>query len=171
MNMRQAGLFAVVSLLAPVLAGAQAKAPTTAPERTLNVKVNYTGAGTVDAKHKVYVLVFDQDPFTSERLAEVAAKPATSDAQPANGQKTAYVLGRQGASSKTETLSFKNLPSETVYVAVFFDQSGTYDGRRDPGQGSPMSVYGKPGKPDPIVLAAGKPTEVTVSFDDSTKTP
>jgi hypothetical protein len=39
---------------------AQEKAPEKAPApRTLKVKLNYTGSGTVDEKHKIIVFVFD----------------------------------------------------------------------------------------------------------------
>ena len=157
-----------VLLFMAVSASAQTNSRPAATDTVLNVKLNYTGAGTVDEKHKIYVLVFDSDPFTAENLAEIGAKPAKASA---DGPKTTYVLARQGAAAKNQTVSFKALPASPVYVAAFFDQSGTYDGRNDPGHASPSGLYGKPGKPDPVQLTAGKPTEVTVAFDDSTKTP
>ena len=86
--------------------------------------------------------------------------------------KTAYVLARQGASGKDKTLTFSELPASPVYVVAFYDKGGTYDGRSDPTSGSPMGLYGaQPGKPEPVKLQKGKAVEITVTFDDSSKTP
>jgi hypothetical protein len=177
MKKGNAGLLALVTiLLVPALVWAQAQPKTkTAPKgMTLKVKLNYTGAGAVDEKHKVYVLVCDADPFAAERLEEYSGKPEPKPVASASGQtqKVAHILQRQGAVAKDGTVTFEKLPVSPVYAVAFYDKAGLYDGHADPASGSSMGQYGAtPNKPDPIKLQAGKPTQVEVKFDDATKTP
>jgi len=175
MQTRQLKLGLLVSfatLLLPVSIWAQTSAKNTPSDRTLSVKLNYTGSGTVDEKHKIFVLVFDSNPFAAQILAEASSRPVATAPVSPNAPKTAYILARQSAATKNSTLLFKALRAPTVYVAAFFDQSGTYDGVNDPGHGSPSGIYGsKPGEPAPIALTDGKPTEVVVTFDDSVRIP
>ena len=136
--------------------------------KTLKVKLNYTGAGTVDEKHKIYLLVFDANPFTCTSLIDstgAAAPPA-----PAAG--VCHILRRTSTDSKNGNITIADLGSSPVYAAAFLDEDGSYDGHSDPAQGSPMGTYGKaPDKPDPINLEDGKTVEITLPFDDSLKTP
>jgi hypothetical protein len=174
MNWKRAGLLAAAMVIVlAVLGWTQAQVQAAPPEKTLKVKLNYTGTGPVDQKHRIYVLVFDADPFTAEVLAEASAKPAAKTETPAAGKerKTANVLARQGATGKDQTLVFNGLTAPTVYAVAFYDKNGDYDGRKDPGSGSPMGVCGAPGKPEPIPLQAGATIKITLGFDDSTKTP
>ena len=54
---------------------AQDKAPEKAPApRTLKVKLNYTGTGTVDEKHKIIVFVFDSPDFMQGNAMPVGAR-------------------------------------------------------------------------------------------------
>lgn len=169
-------LLALVIALPPVLATArtQTKAKATPTGNTLKVKLNYTGTGVVDEKHKIYVLVCDADPFQAERLEDYTGKPAPKQ-EPAlsrQAQKVARILWRESAVTKDAIIAFTKLAASPVYVVAFYDKAGSYQGHSDPPSGSPMGVYGsKPGQPDPIKLLAGKPTKVEVTFDDSNKTP
>src|ERR1039458_9577590 len=81
---------------------AQDKAPDKAPEkapapRTLKVKLNYTGTGTVDEKHKIIVFVFDSPDFM---------------------QGNAMPVGSQQASAKNGTVTFMDLASSPVYATA-----------------------------------------------------
>ena len=155
----------------PVVGRAQGKPEAKAGGQTLVVKVKYKGKGVVDEKHKVYVMVVDNDPYASDVLADATSTQAIDPAQ-AKGKKIAYIMQRQGASSKEQTLTFSGLTSSPVYVVAFFDESGTYEKNSAPGPGSPAGQYGAtPWKPDPIKLKDGKPVEVKMQFDDSSKTP
>jgi hypothetical protein len=120
--------------------------------RTLSVKVNYTGAGTVDEKHKVYVFVFDSPDFI-----QGGAFPIASDA----------------AITKNGTVSFTTLSASPVYVATCFDPSGSYDGQSGPPpSGSSMGLYSKSaGKPEPVEIEAGKSATIDLPFDDAAKMP
>jgi len=159
----------LVSIAVFVLALTQFSAQAAAAaHRTLNVKLNYSGVGTVDEKHKIYVLLFDANPFTATKLVD-----STSDAAPPTPEAgVSHILRRQGASGKNETVTFSGLSVSPVYAAAIFDQSGSYDGVSDPASGSSTGVYGKAlDKAEPITIEEGKTVEVVLSFDDTTKTP
>ncbi|HXN49190.1 MAG TPA: hypothetical protein VN893_21230, partial [Bryobacteraceae bacterium] len=47
------------------LAAQQPKPEEKPAPRTLKIKLNYTGAGTVDAKHQIIIFLFDSADFTS----------------------------------------------------------------------------------------------------------
>ena len=136
--------------------------------KKLKLKVNYTGAGVVDEKHKVWVLLFDANPFTASRLEDSTSAPTPP--VPAAG--VSHILRRQAASGNNATVTFTNLTLSPVYAAAFFDKGGSYDGHSDPVSGSPMGVYGKAvDQAEPITLGEGKPAEVVLTFNDSFKTP
>ena len=142
---------------------------TAAPaHKRLKVKVNYTGAGVVDEKHKVWVLLFDANPFTASKLEDYTS----SLTPPVPSEGVSHILRRQSTSDKNATVTFTDLTLSPLYAAAFFDKGGSYDGHSDPVSGSPMGVYGKAvDKAEPISLGAGKPAEVVLTFDDSFKTP
>jgi len=136
---------------------AQAAQEGKAPEkdkspRTLKVKLNYTGAGKVDAKHQIFVFVFDSPDFVQGSAMPIAAK---------------------SASAKDEIVVCPDLTASPVYVAVSYDPTGGYDGQSGPPpSGSSMGIYSKsPGKIDPIEIGGGKTVQVEVTFDDTAKMP
>jgi hypothetical protein len=60
-----AALFVFVTVLGAlvlVLVCTQVSAQAPAPAGMLKLKLNYTGAGVVHEKHKIYVLLFDGNP-------------------------------------------------------------------------------------------------------------
>jgi hypothetical protein len=120
--------------------------------RTLKVTVHYTGAGTVDEKHKIHVFLFDSPDFS-----EGHAMP----------------VGSQSATVKDGTVTFADITASPVYIAAVFDPTGGYDGQSGPPpSGSSMGMYTKePPKPGPIAIEPGKTAEIDVSFDDSNKMP
>jgi hypothetical protein len=132
------------------------------------VKLNYTGAGMVDENHRIYVLLFDSNPYTASSLID-----STSEATPpATAAGVSHILRRFSAARKNETITFEYLNSSPVYAAAFVDQNGNYDGHSDPAPAGPMGAYGKaPSKLAPIKLKDGKRVKIVIAFDDSTKTP
>ncbi len=122
----------------------------------------------MDLQHKIYVLVFDANPFTSKSLIDVTG----SAAPPAAEAGVCHILRRETASGKNQTLTFKDLAGPSVYAMAFLDKTGAYDPHEDPPSGSPMGMYGKAaGNADPVVLEEGKTVGITLTFDDSHKTP
>jgi uncharacterized protein (DUF2141 family) len=128
-----------------LLANAQSK-----PDRTLQVKLNYTGSGKVDQDHKIFVFLFDSPDFM---------------------QGNAMPFASQAATAKDGTLTFSNLTVSTVYVVAAFDPKGEYDGMMGPPPaGASMGMYSKEaGKPAPVNLEPGKTAHIDLAFDDSAK--
>jgi hypothetical protein len=135
---------------------------------TLKVKLNYTGAGIVDDNHKIYVLLFDTNPFTASSLVDSTSETTP----PATAAGVSHILRRFSAARRDGTITFDYLRSSAVYAAAFVDRNGSYDGHSDPASGAPMGMYRKvPDKIEAIRLKNGKSVKVVLAFDDSTKTP
>jgi len=120
--------------------------------RTLKIKINYTGSGSVDDKHKIQVFIFDSPDFTG------------GNAMPTGMQMTA---------AKDGTVTFSDITSSPIYAAAIYDPTGGYDGQSGPPpSGSSAGIYTKePPKPAPIEIEAGKTIQVDLPFDDSIKMP
>jgi hypothetical protein len=120
--------------------------------RTLTVKLNYSGAGTVDSKHHIIVFLFDSPDF------------ATGGVMP---------FASMHASAKDETVVFSDLAQPSVYIAAIYDPSGDYDGQSGPPPtGSSVGMYSKsPGAPEAVKLEPGETAQVELGFDDSVKVP
>lgn len=148
-NLLLAGLLAVACLAA---GAAQVKSSEKTDTRTLTIKVNYTGAGTVDDKHKIFLFVFDSPDFVQGGVVPIASKTA---------------------SSKTEAVTLTELTTSPVYLVASFTPDGSYDGESGPPpSGSSMGMYSKtPGTPEPVKIEPGKTTEIDLAFDDSSKMP
>jgi hypothetical protein len=128
---------------------AQEKAPAA---RTLKVKLNYTGAGTVDEKHRIFVFLFDTPDF----IKGDSAMP----------------IGFGSGAAKDATVTVSDIAKSPVYVIAVFDPTGAYEGMSKPPSGASMAMYGKtPGEPGPIAIEAGKTTQIDVPFDDTIKMP
>jgi len=149
---RKPVLFAagLLGLTCMVLTAQDTKPEEKAAGRTLKAKMNYTGAGTVDEKHKIFLFVFDSPDFMQGGSMPVA-------------------FG--SASAKDQTVTVADLAASPVYVAVAFDPTGQYDGQSGPPpSGASMGIYSKtPGTPEPVKIDAGKTAEITIDFDDSHK--
>jgi hypothetical protein len=120
--------------------------------RTLKVKLHYTGSGTVDDKHKIFVFMFDSPDFT---------------------QGNVMPIGSQTAAGKDETVTFSAIDKSPVYIVAAFDPSGGYDGQSGPPPtGSSLGMYSKqPPQPEPIAIDQGKTVQVDLPFDDTAKMP
>ncbi len=166
MKRRNAALLA--STLFCVFAVTQLGVCAATTHSTLKVKLNYTGVGTVDENHKIYVLLFDTNPFTASSLVDSTSEMTP----PATTAGVSHILRRFSASRKDGTITFDFLRSSAVYAAAFVDRNGSYDGHSDPASGAPMGLYRKaPDKIQPIRLKGGKSVRIVLAFDDSTKTP
>jgi len=117
---------------------------------TIKVTLDYTGSGTVDENHKIYVALWDSPSFTQGNVMPAAI---------------------QSTSSKTGTVTFSDVKTNPAYVSTAYDPTGKWDGQSGPPPaGSSLGMYSKsPGKPEPIDTAGGKTATATISFDDSVK--
>ena len=114
----------------------------------LKVTVTYTGAGTVDGTHEIYVWLFDTPNITAD------SAPLASDVITASGG----------------TATFSGLPKE-VYIAAAFDEKGDYDGTSGPPPpGTPITIYGEMGAAK-AVPTGGADAAVTVTFDATIRMP
>ncbi|MGO9231314.1 MAG: hypothetical protein ACLQKA_19160 [Bryobacteraceae bacterium] len=151
---RRALLTAGLLGFASMVAMAQTPKPEEKPaaSRTLKATMNYTGAGTVDEKHKIILFVFASPDFM---------------------QGGAMPIGGGSTSAKDGTVTVSGLTVSPVYVAVCYDPTGAYDGQSGPPpSGASMGLYAKaPGTPEPVKIDPGKTVEITVAFDDSVKMP
>lgn len=131
----------------------QAKSQESKGGGALQVHVNYTGSGTVDATHKLYVVLWDSPDFVSGgQVMPVEIKPVTS---------------------KDATAIFASVAKSPAYVSAVFDPTGGWDGQSGPPPtGASLGLYSKtPGKPEPVDAGEGKKAAITLSFDDSMKMP
>ncbi|MGE5569679.1 MAG: hypothetical protein ACM3S5_11640 [Rhodospirillales bacterium] len=120
-------------------------------DRSLKVKLNYTGSGNVDEKHKIFIFLFDSPDFVQGDVAPFAA---------------------QTAAAKDQAVTFSSLSAPEVYIVAAFDPKGAYDGMAPPPSGSSAGMYTKEGgKPAPVNLEAGKTAQIELAFDDSYKMP
>jgi hypothetical protein len=123
-----------------------------ADARTLKVKLNYTGAGPVDEKHKIYLFLFDSPDFVKSH-----------DVMP---------IGGENATAKDATVTFSAVGASPVYLVAVYDPTGGYEGMSEPPSGASLGMYSTtPGQPGPIAIDAGKTTKIDLPFDDSFKMP
>src|SRR3954465_8758336 len=85
-----------ISLLAAVFAVAQSG-------RTVQVDVNYTGSGTVNASHKIYVALWDSADFSGEPAAV------------------------KHLESKNGSVTFTDIPKSPVFVSAAYDPTGKWE--------------------------------------------
>ena len=135
------GLFALMAVCA--------LAQTSANKRTIQVDVNYTGSGTVNANHKIYVALWDSSDMS--------------------GGPPVAVLS---VDSKKGAVTFSDVQRVPAYVSTAFDPTGAWDAQSPPPSGTSLGVYGKnPPNPEPIDVAPGKTVKVAITFDDSARVP
>jgi len=141
-------LFAAPLVLLAVLANGQTKPQPS----SLQVKLNYTGAGKVDDNHKIFIFLFDTPDFI---------------------QGNGMPIGSLTATAKDQAITFSDISASTVYIVAAFDPKGEYDGMSGPPpSGASIGLYAKePGKPAPIAVEAGKTGKIDLPFDDTIKMP
>jgi len=118
--------------------------------RTLQVRIHYTGSGTVDKDHKIFVALWDSPDFTDGSTPPAAVESTTS---------------------KDGIVTFSDVQKSPVFASSAYDPTGQWDAQSGPPPtGSSLGMYSKaPPKPDPIPIAPGKTAQVTINFDDSQK--
>jgi hypothetical protein len=117
----------------------------------LEVHLNYSGSGTVDEKHKIYVVLWDSPDFVK-----------------GGGERMPSAV--QAASSKDGTVTFDGVTKSQVFVSAAYDPSGQWDAQSSPPEGTVLGLYSKtPGQPEPVELKPGKTTKIDFTFDDSVK--
>ena len=126
-----------------------ALAQTSANKRTIQVDINYTGSGTVNANHRVYVALWDSSDMS--------------------GGPPVAVLS---VNSKKGSVAFSDVQKVPAYVSAAFDPTGAWDAQSPPPSGTSLGMYSKnPPNPEPIDVAPGKTVQVAITFDDSAKVP
>jgi hypothetical protein len=126
-----------------------AVAQTSADRRTIQVEINYTGSGTVNASHKIYIALWDSSDFSGGPPAAV-----------------------ESLDSKYGTVTFSSVQKVPAYVTAAYDPTGAWDAQSPPPSGSSLGMYTtNPPNPQPIDVAAGTTVNVSITFDDSAKVP
>lgn len=116
---------------------------------SVNVTVKYTGAGTVEAKHRIWVWLFDTPQIGPESIP----------------------IGEQSLAKNGGTATFSTTTKQ-VYVAIAFDEKGGFMGQAPPPSGSPVAMYGMNGPNDqPQPVTPGPKGSVSVTFDDTQRMP
>ncbi|HUE86909.1 MAG TPA: hypothetical protein VMO26_12615 [Vicinamibacterales bacterium] len=122
--------------------------PSTADATSVAVTVNYTGAGTVDADHRLWVWIFDNPNIGPDAIP----------------------IGEQSIAKNGGTARFST--TTPVYVAIAYDEKGGFMGQAPPPPGSPVALYGMTGPNDPPQPVTPRPKgSVSVTFDDTQRMP
>jgi hypothetical protein len=129
-----------------VLAGPGAQG-TEATQAGVKVTVEYTGKGTVDASHRIWVWLFD-----------------TPEIGPG-----AMPIGELSIEKNGGTADFTAVAAHQVWVAVAYDEKGGFGGMAPPPSGSPVALYLADGKPGWVT--PGTEAAITVTFDDTGRMP
>jgi hypothetical protein len=137
-----AALTVAVALAAsPVRAAGQA-----AGDGRLEVTVTYKGAGVVKPTNAIAVFAF--------------GSPTIDD--------SSEPIGVQRLEKNGGTVTFTGLSSPTVYLAVTFDEKGTYAAQGAPPAGTPYTIYNAKARGAPATpIAIGKGARVSITFDAS----
>jgi hypothetical protein len=121
----------------------------TSDKRTIQVDVSYTGSGTVDAGHKIFVALWDSSDMSGGPPAEV-----------------------KSLDSKKGTVTFSSVQKVPAYVSAAYDPTGHWDAQSPPPSGSSLGMHSKsPPNPDAINVAPGKTVKVSITFNDAVKVP
>ena len=117
----------------------------------LDVQTKYTGSGTVDESHKVYVALWDTPDFMK-------------------GDSGSMPLSIKGVTSKSDVAQFSDISKSPVYISLMYDSSGKWDAASPPPAGASLGIYAKePGTPARIDLESGKTTKISAELNDSFK--
>ena len=113
----------------------------------LKVTVQYTGKGTVDDTHRLWIWLFDTPDMSAGPI------PIAEMSLDANGTST----------------TFANVGQERVWVAIAFDEHGGFAGSAPPPSGSPVTMYAEKGAP--AAVTPGPDAAISVTFDDARRMP
>ncbi len=137
--------FAALFVIAQLPAQAQQTKPV-AGAKGVTVTVKYSGKGTVDANHSIWVWLFN-----------------TPDINPGSIPIAEQTIEKNGG-----TATFANVSPPQVYIAIAYDEKGGFAGQAPPPSGSPIVFYGaKTAKDKPQPVKPGPKTSVRVTFNDA----
>jgi hypothetical protein len=151
--LKHLALSGVITLSLFALCPRQAMSQGTKKGRTVEVRVNYTGSGTVDQNHPIYVALWDTAAFIEEgsQVIPIQTKPV---------------------SSKHGTAVFTDVEVSPAYISAAYDPTGKWKATSPPPSGSSLGLYANSaGKPAPVTAASDKNASIEVRFDDSFKRP
>jgi hypothetical protein len=118
----------------------------------LTAQISYTGSGTVDDSHKVYVVLWDTPDFMKDDASGIMP------------------IDVKAITSKSAAAQFDDVKKNPVYVSMVYDPSGKWEATSAPPAGSSLGLYQRdPGSPAPIRLQPGKTNQISATFDDSYK--
>lgn len=118
---------------------------------SIRVQVHYTGKGTVNQGHKIYIALWDSPNFAGPN----------SNAMPVDVKWVA---------SKNGTVTFSDVKKMPAYVSSAYDPAGQWDAHSAPPPNTSVGMYANAAmQPSPITVAAGKTQSVEITFDDSVK--
>jgi hypothetical protein len=137
----------VVALLAGFAPPAGTLHASPAAAGAVKITVHYTGKGTVDSSHKIWVWLFD-DPNIG--AGSMPIDQATLD------------------KNDSEAV-FEGVAPGEVWVAVAFDENGVMTGDGPPPTGTPIGILMKDGKPAGVT--PGEKGIATLTFDDTMRMP
>ena len=117
---------------------------------TLEVTVDYAGAGEVDEGHAIFLAIYSSADMQLDNL-----------------------IGGQVATSNGATPTFENVGAATVYLSGFYDEQGGWTGTTAVPSGSPAGAYIADGSfaPSPIEVGAGETVQVEFTFNDLFRIP
>ena len=121
--------------------------PAAAAAGDVTVTASYTGKGVIDATTDILVFLFDHPNPGAE------SRP----------------LGLQRVTKNGGAVTFKGIAASPVYVAVVYDEKGTYEGQGTPPPGTPYLIYGVTAKTQATPIVPGPKGKVTVRFDGSNR--
>jgi hypothetical protein len=106
--------------------------------------------GTVDEKHRVYLVLWDSpDLVKGPGIMPVA------------------ILSM---ASKDASVTFDDAKKTPAYVSAVYDPTGQWDAQSPSPEGSSLGLYSKsPGNPEPVELQSVKTATIDLAFDDSVK--
>ena len=140
--------FAAAVIFTTAATGAEQTKPA-ADATSVNVTVKYTGAGTVDDNHRIWVWLFDNPTIGPDSIP----------------------IGEQSISKNGGMATFSTTTTQ-VYIAIAYDEKGGFAGQAPPPSGSPVALYGMSGpNGQPQAVTPGAKGTVTVTFDDSQRMP
>ena len=138
---------AVVTMLAGLAQPAGTLHASPAVAGAVKITVHYTGKGTVDASHKLWVWLFDNPNIGAGSV------PIDQTSLDVNGSDAMFAAVAPGE----------------VWVAVAFDENGTMAGDGPPPTGTPIGILMKDGKP--VSVVPGDNGIATLKFDDTLRMP
>lgn len=151
--MRNYSITIAAALFALAIAAPQHAAPQqeAAKAGTVRVQIHYTGKGTVDETHRIYIALWDSPHFVDpdSHIVPIAAQSITS---------------------KDGTVTFSDVTKNPVYASCLYDPTGKWDAQSPPPDNASVGLYANAAmQPSPIQIVPGKTADAQITFDDSIK--